>query len=251
MDPSGYPTKHTSSSQSDYNISPLHQSLRGKKLMPTLSSTTYYGTIEAPPPQPYPVFTPIPPTSAVASEGIIQSPVGNEQDIMRTFLTIPVGNFLSVDERVQVASMEPPLITSLLQGNKTAILHAHLDIAGVLDPGPIFEDPASHIPKEKEMCKPLGSSASYGDPYAKMAYAKPTYFGQSPMSSFSVQREQQVPSVFIPSVNSHDAIGAAMSSKFEFKRVQQYKCQLCNATFTTPETYHGHMNMHNMGKYSS
>ncbi|CAL4949814.1 unnamed protein product [Urochloa decumbens] len=250
MDPSGYPTKDTTFSQSDDNISPWHQALRGKKLMPTLygivpnahapnkpnmrptndhSFQTYYATIEAPPPQPYPGFTPIPPTSAVASEGIIQSPVENEQ----------------------VASRQPPSITSLLQGNKTAILHAHRDIAGVLVPGPIFEDPTSHIPKEKEMRKPLGSSSSHGDPYAKMAYAEPTYFGQSPMSSSHVQREQQVPSVFIPSINSHDAIGAAMSSKFEFKRVQRYKCQLCNATFTTPKTYHGHMNMHNMEKHSS
>ncbi|CAL4976217.1 unnamed protein product [Urochloa decumbens] len=233
MDPSGYPTNDTTFSQSDDNISPLHQALR------------------APPPQPYPVFTPIPPTSVVASEGVIQSPVGNEQDIMHTFLTIPIGNFLSVDERVQVASMEPPSITSLLQGNKTSILHAHLDIAGVLDPSPIFEDPTSHIPKEKEMRKPLGSSSSHGDPYAKMAYAKPTYFGQSPMSSSHGQRKQQVPSVFVPSINSHDAIGAATNSEFEFKRVQRYNCQLCNATFTTPETYHGHMNMHNMGKHSS
>jgi hypothetical protein len=154
--------------QSDDTISPLHQELRGKTTMPTLSSSVpnahapkqpnmlptndhsfqrYYSNIDAPPPQSHPVFTQPPPTSTITSAGLIQSPAENEQELMRTFLTIPVGKFLSVDERVQVLSMEPPSITSLLQGDKTAILHAHLDIAGALDPDPIFQDPASNIPK--------------------------------------------------------------------------------------------------------
>ncbi|RCV23625.1 hypothetical protein SETIT_5G022100v2 [Setaria italica] len=227
MDPSSYPTKDKSS---DNSIFPLHQALRGN--------------VEAPPPQPYPVFTHVPLTRTVASSGIIQSPARNEQEIMHSFLTVPLSEFLSVDERVQVASLEPPSITSLLEGDPTAILQAHLDIAGVLDPGPIFHDPTSFIPKENEMRKPLGSSSSQCDPYGNMTYAKPNYFDQSPMSSSHFLREEQVPSVVNPSDKSNDYIRAAMRYKFEFNRVQQYTCQLCNATFTTPQTYQGHMSLH-------
>ncbi|RLN22625.1 hypothetical protein C2845_PM07G07930 [Panicum miliaceum] len=179
MDPSSYPTKDMSFSQSDDNISPLHQALRGKMTMPALSSSVpnahapkesnmlpandhsfqrYYSNSEAPPPQPHLGFTHAPPTSTIASAGLVQSPAENEQELMRSFLTMPVGKFLSVDERVQVLSMEPPSITSLIQGNKTAILHAHLDIAGALDPDPIFQDLSSDVPKEKEMHKLHGSS---------------------------------------------------------------------------------------------
>ena len=176
MDPSSYPTKDMSFSQSDDNISPLHQALRGKMTMPTLSSSgpnahapkesnmilandhsfQRYYSYEAPPPQPHLGFTHAPPTSTLASAGpgLIQNPIENEQELMRSFLTIPVGNFLSVDERERVLSMEPPSITSLLQGNKTAILHAHLDITGASDSDPIFQDPASGIPEVLSLSLP-------------------------------------------------------------------------------------------------
>lgn len=168
MDPYSYFTKDMSFSQSDNSISPSHQALRGKtSIVPTLSSCVpnahapkepnmpptndhsfprYYGNIETPAPQPELVFSHVP-MSKVASRGPIQNPtMGNEQE-MRTFLTTPVDKLLNMDEYVQVSSMEPPSITSLLQGNKTAILHAHLEITGALDPGPIFLDPAMQIPK--------------------------------------------------------------------------------------------------------
>ena len=174
MDPSSYPTKDMSFSQSDDNISPLHQALRGKTTMQTLSSSVpnahapkesnmllandhsfqRYYSYEAPPPQPHLGFTHAPPTSTLASAGLVQSTTENEQEMMHSFLTIPVGKFLSVDERVRVLSMEPPSITSLLQGNKTAILHAHLDITGASDSDPIFQDPASGIPEVLSLSLP-------------------------------------------------------------------------------------------------
>ena len=175
MDPSSYPTKDMSFSQSDDNISPLHQALRGKMTMPTLSSSgpnahapkesnmilandhsfqRFYSNSEAPPLQPHPGLTHAPPTSTLASAGLVQSTTENEQEMMHSFLTIPVGKFLSVDERVRVLSMEPPSITSLLQGNKTAILHAHLDITGESDSDPIFQDPASGIPEVLSLSLP-------------------------------------------------------------------------------------------------
>ncbi|KAG2588899.1 hypothetical protein PVAP13_5NG389900 [Panicum virgatum] len=247
MDPSSYPRRDTSFIQSDDTFTPLHQDLWGQTTMPTLSSSvpnahapkepnmllnndysfqTYYSNIDAPPPQPHPVFTQPPPTSTITSARF-QSPAENEQELMHTFLTIPVGKFLR---------------------DKTATLHAHLDIVGALDPGPIFQDPSSDI--LKEMRKPLASSSSHCDPYEKMSYVKPTYLGQSPMT-YHVQREQQVLSTNIPSGNINYAIGATMNSAFEFSEVQHYTCKLCNATFTTPQTYHGHMSLHNKGLSSN
>jgi hypothetical protein len=133
MDPSSYPMKDTSSTQSGNSISPFHQALRGN--------------VEAPPSKTYPTFTHVPLTGTVASSRITQSLARNQQEIMHNFLTVPVGEFLSVDKRVQVASLGPRSITSLLKGDPTSILQAHLDIVGVLDPGPIFHDSASLIPK--------------------------------------------------------------------------------------------------------
>ena len=74
----------------------------------------FYSNSEAPPLQPHPGLTHAPLT--LASAGLVQSTTENEQELMHSFLTIPVGKFLSVDERVRVLSMEPPSITSLLQG---------------------------------------------------------------------------------------------------------------------------------------
>ncbi|KAF8676510.1 hypothetical protein HU200_046942 [Digitaria exilis] len=152
----------------------------------------------------------------------MQSPImGNEQD-MRTFLTTPVAEFLNMDEQVRLSSMEPPSITSLLQGDKTAILHAHLDITGALDSGPIFHDPVLQIPKDKEMHKPFACLSTQGDPSREMLYSKPTYFGQAPMPSH-VEREKKAPSVLVPRSNSDDAVKEAMSSTFEFKRAHRHR----------------------------
>ena len=54
---------------------------------------------------------------------------------------------ISEDARKKALSLEPLSIESLLQGDPMAILQAHLDIAGVSDPGPIFHDPALHVSK--------------------------------------------------------------------------------------------------------
>ena len=62
---------------------------------------------------------------------------------MHMFLTTPI----SEDTPKKALFMEPQSIESLLQGDPMAILQAHLDIAGVSDPGPIFHDPALHVPK--------------------------------------------------------------------------------------------------------
>ncbi|KAG0536628.1 hypothetical protein BDA96_03G080000 [Sorghum bicolor] len=248
MERNSYPTKDTRFRQSDNEISPLHEALRGKTTMPTLSSSepndhahsfkSYYNNSEAIPHQLHSVSTPIPPTSIIASTRLEQS-LKKEQELMRMFLTTPV----SEDARRKALSLEPQSIKSLLQGDPMAILQAHFDIAGVSDPGPIFHDPALHVPKER-MHKTLGSSSSsHDDLYGKIPYAKPTFFNQPPVSSL-VQREQHVPSGF-PSSNSYDAIKEVMGSTINFRRVkkQKYTCKLCSAVFSSQQMYHSHMSL--------
>ena len=100
------------------------------------------------------------------------------------------------------------------------------------------------------MRKLLRTSTSHGNSYGRMPYVKPTYSGQSPMSS-SVQREQPVPSVVNQGSNSNNAIREATNTTFEFTEVQRYKCMLCDAMFTSLQTYYGHMSLHNKGMSSN
>lgn len=152
MEHNSYPTKDARFRQSDNDISPLHEVLRGKTTMPTLPSSApndhahsfhnYYDNSEAISHQLHPVFNHVPSTSTIAPTGMKQSSK-NEQELMHMFLTTPV----SEHARNKVLSLEPQSIESLLQGNPMAILQAHLDIVGVSDPGSIFHDPTLHIPK--------------------------------------------------------------------------------------------------------
>ena len=147
-----YPTKDMRFRQSDNEIFPLHEALRGKTTMPSLSNSapndhdhsfeSYDSNCEAIPHQLHSVSTPVPPNSIISSTGLEQSSE-NEQGLMHMFLTTPV----SEDARKKALSMEFQSIESLLQGDPMAILQAHLDIAGVFDRGPIFHDPALHVPK--------------------------------------------------------------------------------------------------------
>ena len=100
------------------------------------------------------------------------------------------------------------------------------------------------------MEKLLWSSSSQGNSYGKMSYVKPTYSGQFPMFSH-VQRQQQVPSIVNQGSNSNNAIREATNTTFEFTEVQRYKCMLCDATFTSLQTYYGHMGLHNKGMSSN
>lgn len=152
MEHNSYPTKDMSFRLSDNDISPLHEALRGKTTMPGLSSSapndhahsfqSHYSNSETIPHQLHSISNTILPTSIMASAGLEQSPK-NEQERMHMFLTTPV----TEGARKKALSLEPHSIESLLQGDPMAILQAHLDIAGVSDPGPIFHDPALHVPK--------------------------------------------------------------------------------------------------------
>ncbi|KAF8661728.1 hypothetical protein HU200_056679 [Digitaria exilis] len=69
----------------------------------------------------------------------------------RNFLTTPVSDYLSFTDHMRITSMDPPSITSLLQGDLVAVLHAHLNTIEGLDLGPIFENP-TQVPQVTWAC---------------------------------------------------------------------------------------------------
>ncbi|KAF8661729.1 hypothetical protein HU200_056680 [Digitaria exilis] len=70
----------------------------------------------------------------------------------RNFLTMPVSDYLSFTGHMKLTSMDPPSITSLLQGDPVAVLHAHLNTIEGLDLGPIFENP-TQVPREVQVAQ--------------------------------------------------------------------------------------------------
>ncbi|KAL6849931.1 hypothetical protein ACP4OV_020558 [Aristida adscensionis] len=146
-------------SNGDSYISPLHEVLKGTTVMPV---------VEKHPLEIHQNPAPAPVTNMIEPAGFTQS-LENQQEIMlaqHKFLTTPaIINNLSLSDQMQILSTQPPSFTSLLQGELTALVHAHLDVNGVMDPGPIFNDPSSLTHKE-EMQNPLGSSSLCG-PYGE------------------------------------------------------------------------------------
>ncbi|TVU20780.1 hypothetical protein EJB05_30376, partial [Eragrostis curvula] len=144
------------------------------------------------PPLSNPFLTPVPQVINMSSTEPVKS-LENEHErlqLQRKFLITPVSDYLNCNDKMQILSMEPPSIKSLLDGDPTAILHAHLSVAGLLEPGPIFNEPTSlHIPKEEKMRMSFGS----GEPHGKIPSLEPKYFGQTSMYG---QKDQYVPISF-------------------------------------------------------
>ncbi|TVU20727.1 hypothetical protein EJB05_30322, partial [Eragrostis curvula] len=270
MDPTNRsPTRDTHFDLGDSYISPLHQALRGTTAMPTRSgsvpnahalqnptmsqtsnpSPQYHIDMETLPPQNQP-------PSTFASLGFMQSLGNNEHD----FLTTPVSDYLNLSSKKQILSMEPPSITSLLQGDPTAVLHAHFSINGVSDLGPIFEDPTLHVSKEVfgSSSNPnfnthtsnymhgeeFGSSCKV-DPYGKISYGETINFGQSKCSVTSKWNNRYL------SVSQEATDGTVQSNMIttaEAKVQRVYTCDLCNATFNSPQAFGGHRSFHSKKK---
>ncbi|KAF8692509.1 hypothetical protein HU200_039609 [Digitaria exilis] len=91
-------------------------------------------------------FTPI---SSIPFQARFTENSSNRQQTFsseRNFLTTPVSDYLSFTDHMRITSMDPPSITSLLQGDPVAVLHAHLNTIEGLDLGPIFENP-TQVPR--------------------------------------------------------------------------------------------------------
>ncbi|TVU03042.1 hypothetical protein EJB05_51434, partial [Eragrostis curvula] len=218
MDPNRSPTRQTNFGLGDSYISPLHQALRGTTAMPTFSSSipnTYapqnpnvtqtsnsspqyhIDTGSLPPLLQPDLITHVQPPSTFSSIEFIQSLGDNGHD----FLMTPVSDYLNLSSGEKIISMEPPSITSLLQGNPTATLHAHFSIDGMSDPNPIFEETRLHVSKEEVFVsssnlnfntftsnymqvEEFGSSCNI-DPYGQISYGEAKCFGQSHCSIMS------------------------------------------------------------------
>ncbi|KAL6849932.1 hypothetical protein ACP4OV_020559 [Aristida adscensionis] len=219
-------------SNSDSYISPLYEALRGTTVMPVVEEHA----LEI---HQNPAPTPI--TNTIESAGFMQS-LENQQEMMlaqHRFLTTTAINNISLFDRMQILSGEPPSFTSLLQGKPTALVHAHLDLNGVMDLGPIFYDPSSLTHKEEMMQNSLGSS-SLCSPYGEMAQ---TSFAQS-RASYFIKSEPELPTG-VP-CDIYDIVEATSSpispEVGEARRV--YPCKLCVAQFYSAQALGGHMSYH-------
>lgn len=103
---------------------------------------------------PHTVLTPSSLVSSTASLARLTASPRKQQPMLvsqRNFLTTPMRDYFNMSDQMQILSMESPSITSVLQGEPLAIVHAHLNITGVLDHGPIFENPTWHIPEVRKL----------------------------------------------------------------------------------------------------
>ncbi|CAL4956932.1 unnamed protein product [Urochloa decumbens] len=101
---------------------------------------------------PQTVPTNVTPVSSVPFKFTAKS--SNQQETFsseHSFLTTPVSDYLSLSDHMAIMSMDAPSITSLLQGDPVAVLHAHLNTIQGSDLGPIFEDP-TQVPVKKTIC---------------------------------------------------------------------------------------------------
>ena len=143
MDPNGSFLIKEKSSESEANISPLHEPLRGMTTMPIMNDFVALNT-------------PSPHSSSMGNtQPIIQAPeestmmhiAQNRQEMLsrQEFLGNPIGNYFDSSYQMQILSMESPSFTSLLQGDPIALVHAHLNTIGKLDEGPIYEMPTRSV----------------------------------------------------------------------------------------------------------
>ncbi|KAL6849936.1 hypothetical protein ACP4OV_020563 [Aristida adscensionis] len=228
-----YPNSSSGFSKSDIYISPLHEALRGTTAMPVVDEHE----LEI---HQNPAPTPLA-NNNIALAGFMQS-LDNQQEMMlvnRRFLTTPIINNLSISDRLQILSVHPPSFTSLLQGEPAAVVHAHLDVNGVMDPGPIFYDPLTLTHKE-EMQKPLGSSLHHG-PYGEIT---PRRFALSP-KSYYIQKESELP-IGVRHGTYHGIVQPTISpTVVEVERTRRvYPCKLCVAKFYSAQALGGHMSYH-------
>ncbi|KAG0541560.1 hypothetical protein BDA96_02G027100 [Sorghum bicolor] len=144
-------------------ISPLHEALRGTTAMLVIGSALQNQPIVLTPQEPtnismndsliYPYQVTEPAslpslykyTTATSEEPNISSPfpskfsASSSSNNHNAFLS--VSDSLSVSEPMRIKSMDPPPLTSLVEGNPLAVLHAHFNTIDEVDLGPNFEQP--------------------------------------------------------------------------------------------------------------
>ncbi|RCV25355.1 hypothetical protein SETIT_5G159900v2 [Setaria italica] len=171
------PPKDIKSTNNEPIVSPLHEALVGTTAMPIMdpssqSQPTIQPIFHAQEPSnmpmngnsmlpncteepfplssllPYTVPTTVTQVSSIPIQARFTANSSNQQQTFSSeynFLTTPVSDYLSFSDHMAIMSMDAPPITSLLQGDPVAVLHAHLNTIQDADLGPIFENP-SQVP---------------------------------------------------------------------------------------------------------
>ena len=145
------------SSQSQPTIQPIFHAPQGPSMMPMNHNSTLPNCTEERLPLssvfPHTIPTTVTPLTSVSFQDRFNANSINQQQTFsseRDFLTTPVSDYLNFSDHMTIMSMEAPPITSLLQGDPVAVLHAHLNTIEGLDLGPIFENP-TEVPMEQQV----------------------------------------------------------------------------------------------------
>uniref|UniRef100_A0A0E0JJ28 C2H2-type domain-containing protein n=1 Tax=Oryza punctata TaxID=4537 RepID=A0A0E0JJ28_ORYPU len=251
MDPNGSFPKDDGSSRNEAYLSPLHEALRGTTAIQGLGEYVGHNSSTIPPiisaPQETTVlpshnYSPYYPNMALAPPPLQLYPQQN-------FLTTPMGTYFNSSEQAHIMSTESPPVTSLLQGDPFAVVHAHLNTTGVLDNGPIFENSSTNflVPEVNSMPSVYPFPLENIQPFISSTICQQQRLqprSSSHVESFSppyVPTEQPEP---IGGTNSTIGVQVpAGSTAVVNERV--YICRQCpNATFSTPQAYGGHMSSH-------
>ena len=100
-----------------------------------------------PPNLPDAQFTPLSMANTHNSNPNHREIIENQPEMLsyQAFLSNPIRNYFGSSDLRRILSMESPSVTSLLQGDPVAVVHAHLNTIGATDDGPIFEIPTTHV----------------------------------------------------------------------------------------------------------
>jgi len=136
------------SSQSQPTIQPIFHAPQGPSMMPMNHNSTLPNCTE----ERLPLSSVFPHTSIPFQDRFTANSINQQQKFSseHDFLTTPVSDYLNFSDHMTIMSMEAPPITSLLQGDPVAVLHAHLNTIEGLDLGPIFENP-TEVPMEQQV----------------------------------------------------------------------------------------------------
>ncbi|KAJ1265276.1 hypothetical protein BS78_08G066000 [Paspalum vaginatum] len=296
MDSNGSFSKDVRSSKTEPYISPL---LRITKTMPIVNEQSPFQspTILTPqqPPRvstgddstmpyhmnldptlPLPVIVRVPtsgnPVSSHSFQDSFTAMSRNQQHVFsdeRNFLTAPLSEYLNPTGHMQIMSMEPPSITSLLQGDHVAIVHAHLSTCRMTGHGPIFENPASGqldsvvssqpqissflaeslLPFRPSSALQLKQNASqYKDLCGIVTYADPNSFDNTSVFP-PVSRELLLLMGGSSRAFDHTHDHMDSTAAVDVERAQQvHECKICHAKFSSSQAYGGHMSYHSKAK---
>ncbi|KQK08348.1 hypothetical protein BRADI_2g41314v3 [Brachypodium distachyon] len=238
MDPNGSYHNYAIFSESGSDISPLHEALSGTTAMPMLDEFVS------------PTFQPPPHSNSMRNT----APTANALEV-----PMPPKNQSNLQDQTNVPSAQPPVlphtntyhspsITSLLQGDPIASVHAHLNTIGGLDDGPIFENPTMLFTGV-----PLGYASSPPNlhPFSSNTiYTQQIQHGALYNEDIYGVRTPSGPSAIFPSTPREDTTlidGQTISFASDVMQDSMrsgHICRFCNATFNLRQAYGGHMSHH-------